>query len=479
MNSSGTRTILQRLETIPIIQSKYNIFTHVEPINKINKNLLKGSTVNNPLSNTLCAVKDNIATNDMPTTCSSSMLSNYQSPFDATVVKLLRESGTTIVGKTNMDEFAMGSLGIHSHYGPALNPLFHDVDTVSGGSSSGSAGSVTSGVVHFALGTDTGGSVRLPACYCSVLGFKGSYGRISRFGVVSFAQSLDTVGIMADNLQRVKDVFNTLDKFDKKDPTSLSEDLRNEINSISKLREKRGRAKFRIGIPKFNLSKNSVNETIRTCFIGFLDTLMKQGHEIFPVELPSMKYALPVYYTIAPSEAVSNLARYDGIRYGTRDEKEDISNESFFSSTRSKFGKEVQRRLILGNYNLISESFKNNFLKAQTLRVSLINEFDNIFSFPNVLTRNQNDDINGLDFLLSPTSVNLPKGIDEIAKEKGYDGTSSTNEYMNDLFTIPVSLAGLPALTIPAKKRAPIGIQLIGQYGDDQNVLNFAEKLAC
>ena len=191
------RQILQRLETIPIIQSKYNIFTHVEPINKINKNLLKGSTVNNPLSNTLCAVKDNIATNDMPTTCSSSMLSNYQSPFDATVVKLLRESGTTIVGKTNMDEFAMGSLGIHSHYGPALNPLFHDVDTVSGGSSSGSAGSVTSGVVHFALGTDTGGSVRLPACYCSVLGFKGSYGRISRFGVVSFAQSLDTVGIMA------------------------------------------------------------------------------------------------------------------------------------------------------------------------------------------------------------------------------------------------------------------------------------------
>lgn len=458
----SSKTALRRIQLIPELQKKYNIFTHID--NFAAEKVLPDNDDNSkaPLSNLVAGIKDNIVTNDMPTTCASKILLDYKSPFDATCVKLLRNAGALIAGKTNLDEFGMGSAGTHSYFGPVRNPLFPDENIVAGGSSSGSAAAVAAGAVDFALGTDTGGSVRLPAAYTSILGFKPSYGRISRFGVIAYAQSLDTVGILARDLPILRKVFETLDKYDEKDPTSLDNKLRSAISDSYNKKKT-----YKIGIPK-EFVQGSVTKELERPFFNFLEKLIKQGHELYPISIPSVKTALPIYFTISPAEAASNLARFDGIRYGTRSEKNDMEDGTLFSSTRDAFGQVVKDRLVLGNYNLCSETFKDSYIRAQKLRIKTIDDFDSIFRFPNLLTGSEGNSL-GLDLILGLTNDSPPKSVEYYSEGKV---GSPTNEYKNDIFVTPMSLAGLPVISLPLLKGAPLGIQLAGQYGDDTTVLD-------
>ncbi|KAL3230960.1 Glutamyl-tRNA(Gln) amidotransferase subunit A, mitochondrial [Nakaseomyces bracarensis] len=461
---------LRTLAELAELQAKYNIFTHLKG------DVLKGSQRSGPLGGLVCGIKDNIVTKDMPTTCGSEILRDYQSPFDATVVKLLKKNGGAILGKTNLDEFGMGSRGMHSCFGPTYNPLYPETDQViMGGSSSGSAAAVVADLVDFSLGTDTGGSVRLPAAYGSIYGFKPSYGRISRYGVIAYAQSLDTVGILSKDIGILRKVYNVLNNYDEKDPTSLEEKLRVKIQGYYKEQKLKEKKKYRIGIAR-EFNQENIPEEIMSALTGFISTLMKQGHEIIPISIPSIKNALPIYYTISPAEAVSNLSRYDGIRYGYRDSESDISDNILFAPTRKNFGKEVRNRILLGNYNLCSDSFKNNYIRAQKLRVQLIDEMDAVFEAPNVLLNNKEKrhSSDNVDLILCLTSMNLPKGLKNFSSA---ELEIPTNEYINDIFTMPMSLAGLPTLSLPPVKGKPIGVQIIGQYGFDDVVLDFAERV--
>ncbi|CAI4048932.1 glutamyl-tRNA(Gln) amidotransferase subunit HER2 SKDI_13G4240 [Saccharomyces kudriavzevii IFO 1802] len=460
------RSLKQSLERLSSLQSRYNIFTSVSPSPYT---LSNKEEISKELAGYAVSIKDNIVTKDLPTTCASHILENYKSPYDATVVKLLKQAGVHILGKTNLDEFGMGSGGIHSIRGPVINPLYpHEEKRIMGGSSSGAAASVACDLVDFALGTDTGGSVRLPACYGSVLGFKPSYGRLSRFGVIAYSQSLDTVGILSKKIDILRKVFLVLDKYDAKDPTSLNEELRGLIEKNKKIKKT-----WKIGIVK-EFNHEGLPKQFHESYFTFLKKLVSLGHEIYPVSIPSVKNSLPIYYTLSPAEAASNLSRYDGIRYGYRDSKLDIKDGILFAPTRSKFGVEVKNRIILGNYNLCSDGFKNNFIKAERLRVDLVDEFDKIFRFPNVLT-NAEENPKGLDVLLVPTSSKLPGTLKEFEED---ESKSPANSYINDIFTVPMSLAGLPSLSMPLKERTPIGLQIVGQYGDDNTVLDFVESVS-
>lgn len=448
------------VENIRTAQAKFNIFTsHIKVTPSI------ATPTHGTLANKTAAIKDNIVTKDFPTTCASNVLKDYTSPFDATVVSLLKEDGAVVIGKTNLDEFGMGSLGMHTIFNPVKNPL--NTDWCIGGSSSGSAAAVASGVADFSLGTDTGGSVRLPSAYSSILGFKPSYGRLSRWGIVSFAQSLDTVGIMAKDIETVTKVFNTLDKYDTRDPTSLSQELRDEINEkVAKTTQK----KPTIGIPQEFIQSELAPE-IKESFLAYINGLLKKGYDIYPVSIPSIKDSLSVYYTLAPAEAASNLARYDGIRYGTTDAgKADIVNDKFFNAARANFGPEVKNRIILGNYNLSSDGYKNNFIKAQKLRVQMINQFDKIFAFENVLTRNK--PIENIDIIICPTNLTPPPLMKRVSNTQKQN---PLHEYMNDIYTIPMSLAGLPTISIPLTTGKPWGIQISTQYGNDRTLLDFVK----
>ncbi|GMM58462.1 glutamyl-tRNA(Gln) amidotransferase subunit [Maudiozyma humilis] len=449
--------IVDRIRTA---QSKFNIFT-----SHITTPPLATASKGGPLSNRTAAIKDNIVTKDFPTTCASNILKDYTSPFDATVVSLLKDAGAVTIGKTNLDEFGMGSLGMHTIFNPVKNPL--NTDWCIGGSSSGSAAAVASGVADFSLGTDTGGSVRLPSAYSSIIGFKPSYGRISRWGVVAFAQSLDTVGIMARDIDTVAKVYDVLDKYDRRDPTSLSQNLRDELE---KKASRMSRTKPNIGIPQ-EFIQGELSPEIKESFLKYIDSLLQKGYDIYPVSIPSIKDALSVYYTLAPAEAASNLARYDGVRYGTKDpETADIVDDKFFNAARSNFGPEVKNRIILGNYNLCSDGYKNNFIKAQKLRVQMINQFDRLFPFENVLTRNK--PVEDIDIIICPTNLMPPpltKSVSQTEKK------NPLHEYMNDIYTIPMSLAGLPTISFPLSSGKPWGVQIATQYGNDKALLDFVK----
>ncbi|KAL2754017.1 hypothetical protein ACRALDRAFT_2048579 [Sodiomyces alcalophilus JCM 7366] len=440
------------------------------------------------------AVKDNIATKDLPTTCASSILAGYSSPFDATIVRQLRDRGAVVVGKTNMDEFGMGSHSTHSSHGPVLNPLADAHPTSAGGSSGGSAVAVRVGDADIALGTDTGGSIRLPAAYCGVVGYKPSYGMLSRWGVVPYANSLDTVGLFARDVTTIeKLVFGTKldEEHDSNDPTSLSTSFRTAHQTRQ---EERG--PVRIGLPlEYNIEE--LDPLIRTAWSDAANVLSDAGIEIVPVSLPSTKQALSAYYVIAPAEASSNLAKYDGVRYGVRGDESDAAGEVLYSNTRGEgFGDEVQRRILLGSYSLSSEAVDNYFIQAQKVRRLVQRDFDRVFRAANPLYDAQQFDLSDMpddvqlqdklgpsqvDFLLCPTAPTFAPRIEDLETQ------TPVQVYMNDVFTVPASLAGLPAISIPAAIRSPAadadgsrkvaGLQLIGQYWDDRRVLNMAADL--
>ncbi|OCK86307.1 glutamyl-tRNA amidotransferase [Lepidopterella palustris CBS 459.81] len=446
------------------------------------------------LTGKLIAVKDNICTSDLPTTAASGILKSFTSPYDATVVQKVREVGGIVAGKTNLDEFGMGSHSTHSFFGAVKHVTDDGITALSaGGSSGGSAVAVATEQCWAALGTDTGGSVRLPAAYTGVVGFKPSYGLLSRWGVIAYANSLDTVGILARDTQSARKLFTALNAHDPQDPTSLRPSTRARLSSVL-VRTPR-KHPLRIGIPiEYNITE--LHPTVHATWIATLRLLAQHGHTLKPVYLPTTQHALSAYYILAPAEASSNLAKYDGVRYGSRVPGPDGSpstNSVLFAATRGAgFGPEVKRRILLGTYTLSAEAIDNYFIQAQKVRRLVQADFDNTFRLPNVLldpildkatpTESDNDGgENRVDVLVCPTAPTLPPTLASLQLQSPVDA------YMNDVFTVPASLAGLPAVSVPvwmkdqasggAGSVGTVGIQVIAQFGDDELVLDVARMI--
>jgi aspartyl-tRNA(Asn)/glutamyl-tRNA(Gln) amidotransferase subunit A len=430
------------------------------------------------------AIKDNIVTVAKPTTAASKVLSGFTSPFDATVVKLLQNAGANIQSKASLDEFGMGSHSQTSYPGPVRSPFSRNGEPLSpGGSSGGSAVAVANGEAWAALGTDTGGSVRLPAAYCGVVGFKPSYGLLSRWGVIQYANSLDTVGILAGTVDDTGTVFAALNQHDSNDPTSLSDTVRQRIASQAPDKS----TNLRIGVPQeYNLEE--LTAPVRQAWNCTLSKLQQAGHTLVLVSLPTTQQALSAYYVLAPAEASSNLAKYDGVRYGHRTSGPDATPKEslpLYAGTRGEgFGEEVRRRILLGAYALSSEAIDNYFIQAQKVRRLVQQDFDSVFAAKNPLHDEvQSRTADGVDFLITPTAPSLPPTLAELKRQ------STVESYMLDVFTVPASLAGLPALSVPvpiaAKAREDmdpldvqsVGMQIIGQYGSDEGVLGFGKLI--
>ncbi|RHZ68436.1 hypothetical protein CDV55_106622 [Aspergillus turcosus] len=447
----------------------------------------------------LIAFKDNICTRDFPTTCASGILAKFTSPFNATVVEQLSEAGAIIAGKTNLDEFGMGSHSINSWFGPVRSQRRCREGQVlsAGGSSGGSAVSVATDQCYAALGTDTGGSVRLPAAYTGTVGFKPSYGLVSRWGVVAYANSLDTVGILAKNTSRVRDVFRIVNQHDPRDPTNLSPRSRSRIASHlqqSALVSRMTASPLRIGVPiEYNISE--LSPSVRRAWALSMAFLREQGHTIHPVSLPATKLALSAYYVLAPAEASSNLAKYDGVRYGSRCSGPDSGGQPdsyLYAKTRGDgFGPEVKRRILLGAFSLSADAISNYFIQAQRVRRLVQRDFNAVFRAAQPMAPSrQNVDAEleseqaGVDVLICPTAPSCPPRLADLVETDSI--FSSLNAYTNDVFTVPASLAGLPAASVPVTvgsrdegsgDASLAGIQIIGQYGDDELVLKVSEIL--
>ncbi|KAJ7132344.1 amidase signature domain-containing protein [Mycena epipterygia] len=440
-----------------------------------------------PLYNVAVAVKDMICTSDMPTTSSSSMLKDFTPPFDATVVTLLREAGADIVGKLNCDEFGMGSLNIHSAHGPVINPFQSASSTVpwaererrsAGGSSGGSAAAVAAGMCYAALSTDTGGSTRLPASYCGIVGLKPSYGLISRWGVISFADSLDCVGVMAKDVSGTKRVFDILNAHDAKDPTSASLTARKRASEeAARVWPTSALTDLRIGIPQ-EYFPSELSDEVSTPVRAAIETLRSRGASVVPVSLPSTPYALSAYYVISSAEASSNMARYDGVQYGLHlpllATAGPANTATIYARTRSAgFGPEVKKRILLGTYALTADAFDNYFLQAQRIRRLVRDDFNRVFRAPDVLSSSVTSNEDGVDVLIHPSAIRT-------APLLGTRDTEGLETYVQDVLTVPASLAGLPALSVPLQTNSqewPVGVSVVGQWGCDDTVLQVGQFL--
>nr|GAT51425.1 predicted protein [Mycena chlorophos] len=427
----------------------------------------------------------------MPTTSSSALLQQFRPPFDATVVRLLREHGADIIGKVNCDEFGMGSLNVHSVHGPVVNP-FQAASAASstawdererrsaGGSSGGSATAVAAGMCYAALSTDTGGSTRLPASYCGVVGLKPSYGLLSRWGVISFADSLDCVGVMANSVDATRRVFGVLDVYDEQDPTSAPPETRQKAKEAARQSwSGASLSSLRIGVPQEYFPQELSTE-VSGPVQRALKELQMRGATILPVSLPTTPYALSAYYVLSSAEASSNMARYDGVRYGTQIPS---SSEDRFPNTAARyavtrsvgFGSEVQRRILLGTYALSADAFDNYFLQAQRVRQLIKDDFNRVLRAVDVFSRDVPATTDGVDVLVHPSAMRTAPPLDFEA-----DSSNSLDAYVQDVLTVPPSLAGLPALSVPLRRTAdewPVGISVVGQWGADDTVLRVGELI--
>ncbi|KAF8166586.1 amidase signature domain-containing protein [Mycena galopus ATCC 62051] len=458
-----------------------------------------------PLHSVPIAVKDMICTKDMPTTSSSAMLNDFTSPFDATVVTLLRQAGADIVGKLNCDEFGMGSLNVHSVHGPVVNPFQPASSSVpwterekrsAGGSSGGSAAAVAAGMCYAALSTDTGGSTRLPASYCGIVGLKPSYGLISRWGVISFADSLDCVGVMAADVSATKRVFDILNAHDPKDPTSTSPSTRQRASQAASAAwpPTSDLKSLRIGIPH-EYFPSELSDTVLAPVRAAIRKLQSRGASVVPVSLPATRYALSAYYVLSSAEASSNMARYDGVRYGLHvplTPGSDLTNAaSMYARTRSVgFGPEVQKRILLGTYALTADAFDNYFLQAQRIRALVHADFNRVFRVPDVLSSSSSASSSsdgaeeGVDVLIHPSAIRTAPPLATSLNPTEGDG-DGLQTYVQDVLTVPASLAGLPALSVPLPlqnqhnpdKGWPVGISVVGQWGCDEMVLRVGRFL--
>lgn len=395
------------------------------------------------------AQKDIFCTQGIKTTCGSKMLDNFIAPYNATIIKKFNDAGAVLLGKTNMDEFAMGSSNENSYYGPVNNPW--DTSRVPGGSSGGSAAVVGARLAPGATGTDTGGSIRQPASFCNATGMKPTYGRVSRFGMVAFASSLDQGGPITSSAEDAALMLNVMSGFDENDSTSINEPVPDYQNNINKPIKD-----LTIGLPKEFFSDkldNNINSVIQTA----IKQLEQLGVKFKEISLPRSPLAVPAYYVIAPAECSSNLSRYDGVRYGYRCENPKNLNDLYFRSRSDGFGDEVKRRIMVGTYALSSGYYDAYYDKAQKIRRLIKNDFHHAFQ--------------NIDLILGPTAPSTAFKLNE----KTNDHISM---YLSDIYTIAVNLAGLPAISIPAgfSDNLPVGLQLIGNYLQEELILNVAHQ---
>jgi aspartyl-tRNA(Asn)/glutamyl-tRNA(Gln) amidotransferase subunit A len=390
-------------------------------------------------------VKDNMEVIGTKTTCASKILENYVSPYTATAVQKLLDAGGTVIAKTNMDEFAMGASTEYSSFFTTKNPW--DLQRVPGGSSGGSASAVASGMVPFALGSDTGGSIRQPASFCGIVGYKPTYGLVSRYGLVAFASSLDQIGPLTKNVRDAGLIGNILIGKDPKDSTTVEKQidlLKNIENSIEG---------FKMAIPK-EFTKG-LSDAVKNVLFDAIDNFKKMGVKVDEVSIPSLKYAVAVYYIIAPAEASSNLSRYDGIRYGLSIDGESV--DDIYTKTKDEgFGREVKRRIMLGTFTLSATYYDAYFDKAQKVRSKIVDELKQIF--------------NSYDAIIGPTTPGVAFKIGQLSSPLEY--------YLQDIYTIPANLAGSPAVSLPmgSINGLPIGLQIMSKRFEDEKVLRIGRN---
>ncbi|KAK1926661.1 glutamyl-tRNA amidotransferase subunit A (Glu-ADT subunit A) [Papiliotrema laurentii] len=426
-----------------------------------------------PLAGVNIAIKENISYASAPTSCSSKTLQNYRPPYNATCVNSLLRSGATIAGMTKMDEFGMGSetRNLPEYYTPVHNPAGPSSDTnprAAGGSSGGSAAAVAEGSCDAALGTDTGGSVRLPASYCGIVGLKPSYGLVSRHGVVAYADSLDCVGVMANDVDTVRNVFGAISHPDERDMTCADASVRQQASSIatsslSRFASDKPLSGLRIGLPV----QTHLPEPYVQLSRDLLSYLKSLGATLVPVDLPSCRLALPAYYVLASAEASSNLGRYGGGWFGSTWERE-LTAESGDARRRrirtEGFGGEVKRRVLAGTHALSANEFNNTYLKALYLRRSVREDFAKTFRIPHPSSPQRPVAADGVDVVLHPTAIRTAPRLD------GSDDAPQESGYLQDLLTVPSSLAGLPSMSVPAGNRDgwPVGVSIVGQWGMEE-----------
>ncbi|MBP1990918.1 Asp-tRNA(Asn)/Glu-tRNA(Gln) amidotransferase subunit GatA [Paenibacillus eucommiae] len=392
-------------------------------------------------------IKDNIVTEGITTTCASRFLSNYNPIYDATVVRKLKEAQTVTVGKLNMDEFAMGGSNENSAFHPTYNPW--NLQHVPGGSSGGSAAAVAAGEVYFSLGSDTGGSIRQPAAYCGIVGMKPTYGLVSRYGLVAFASSLDQIGPLTKNVEDSAYLLQAISGYDPQDSTSANVDIPDYISSLT------GDIKgLRIAVPKEYIGEG-IDPAVKAKVLEALKVLEGLGAKWEEVSMPHTEYAVAAYYLLASSEASSNLARFDGVRYGVRSSDARNLLEVYQKSRSDGFGAEVKRRIMLGTYALSSGYYDAYYLKAQKVRTLIKQDFDQALA--------------DFDVIIGPTAPTTAFKIGEQTNDP-------LTMYLNDILTIPVNLAGLPAISVPCGlvEGLPVGLQVIGKALDEATILRVA-----
>jgi len=397
-----------------------------------------------------CAIKDNILVEGIRCTAASKILENYIAPYDATVIKKLKREGCVILGKTNLDEFAMGSSTENSAFGPTRNP--YDLTRVPGGSSGGSAAAVAGNLCVYALGSDTGGSIRQPASFCGVVGLKPTYGAVSRYGLIAFASSLDQIGPITKTVEDCQIVFEAISGKDELDSTSVESKISNFESKISNLR---------IGVPREYFIKG-IEPEVEKIIKQAIKKYEELGAKIEEIKLPHTEYALPCYYIIAPSEAGANLARYDGIKYGYSTANNPTIQQSnnlidvYLKSREEGFGAEVRRRIMLGTYALSAGYYEAYYLKALKVRTLIKEDFDKAFK--------------KVDVIFTPVSPTPGFKLGEKI-------TDPLTMYLSDIFTVSVNLAGLPALSLPCGKigKLPVGLQIIGQSFEENKILKIGE----
>ena len=449
-----TEIIEEFLERIERVEKKINAFITLRSKEELlreaeNKDrLLREGKARGLLFGLPIAVKDNISTKNLRTTCGSKILHNYVPPYDATVVKLLKEEGAIILGKTNMDEFAMGSSTETSFFGPTRNPW--DLERVPGGSSGGSAAALASGEAPLALGSDTGGSVRAPASFTATVGLKPTYGLVSRYGLIAYANSLEQIGPMGRTVRDVALLLNVISKYDPHDGTSLKVKRLDYLASISEMDNLHRKVKIAVVKEMF---EEGVSREVVAIVGNVINKLVDEGFVVDEISIPIIKYALPTYYIIAMSEASSNLARYDGVRYGFRANVHGDWNEVFSETRGNGFGKEVKRRIIMGTFALSAGYFDQYYLKALKVRTLIIKEFEKAFKKYSIL--------------VSPTMPTPPFKLGEKI-------TDPLAMYMSDIETVTANIVGIPAISIPAgfaRGRLPVGIQLMANYLNEDLLL--------
>ncbi len=444
-NEGAEEYVARKMERIGKLEPKVHAFitlrSQEELVREVKENQGKGK-----LGGILVAVKDNISTYGLRTTCASKMLESYIAPYDATVIERLKAQGAVILGKTNMDEFAMGSTTETSYFGPTSNPW--DLDRVPGGSSGGSAVAVSTSMSQIALGSDTGGSIRAPASFTGSFGLKPSYGTVSRYGLIAYANSLEQIGPLARNTEDLATLYSAIAGEDERDATSIAF---NE-SSPSKVEL----ARLRVGVIR-EIYEASAKE-VKSVFDRALDLLMSQGTAVEEVSLEHAEYALPAYYIIAMSEASSNLARYDGLRYGFKEYQEGRWTEVYSMNRAKGFGTEVKRRILMGSFILSAGYYEQYYIKALKIRSLIRKDLDQLFK--------------RLDALITPTMPILPPKKGEVIEDP-------IRMYAMDLNTVIANLAGVPAISVPAGLYGglPVGIQMMGKYLSDYFLIGISMSL--